>query len=599
MIRLLVFTFWSITSCKPNTAQTYQVTFKVTLDEKSDNRSIAIKGSVAPLSWTNGYVMNDEDGDGTYETTITFDTDKKNVSYKFQADGELELQGNDNRRLWFKNKEQIISHKYNEYEYFDEGKLSTLTLSPDQIKEDINILKNTIGYIHPNLHAYRSASELEADYKTLEAEMLANPTIPNAYKAISKFTSNIKCSHTFTNPWNQGTTIEAAIFNQPDKVPFTFSRIGKKIFIDKNASENNSLKKGLEILKINGVSTHQILATLTNYITSDGDNYEKRLERLTLEGDEKFALFDIFYSLEYGSQQSFKLELKDHNTDITLQSQVSAISKTKRTKILNDRYDGFAQSFEDGWQFQMIEKEIALLKINSFAVFNKSFDWEGFLDDVFEQLHNNNTKHLIIDIRKNEGGDIKVVEYLVRKIISSPLKIEAPKSITSYRKIPDELKTHISTWDKNPYNWRLKVKKIDDRKYQLRKIFSEVSKTYKPSKIGFRGKTYLLTGAQNSSATHLMATYAKKQSLATLIGQTTGGNQRGSNGGYMFFHRLPNSKVEIDIPVFGITTQEVTSSTPNGGIVPDILVDKNIPDLINGIDTELEATIKLIKSQEM
>jgi len=92
-----------------------------------------------------------------------------------------------------------------------------------------------------------------------------------------------------------------------------------------------------------------------------------------------------------------------------------------------------------------------------------------------------------------------------------------------------------------------------------------------------------------------MATYVKEYNLATIIGQPTGGNQRGINGGYIFFHRLPHSKIEIDIPVIKTTIQEVTSITPNGGIVPDIIVDKTIPDFINGIDTELEATLNLIR----
>lgn len=590
-----MFAMLCLIACQTTKSQSHQITFKVAINETDVKKSIAIKGSIAPLAWDKLHPLTDMDNDGIYETTIRFDTNKKNVKYKFLIDGEEEFIGNDNRVLWYKSESQIANHTFNEYDYYDAKKIASLTLSQEEIKEDLIILKNTLEYIHPNLNAYRNKEALENDYHKLESGILANPTIPNAYKAISKFASKIKCSHTFTNPWNQGTTIKSAIFYQPDKIPFSFSRIGKQIFIDKNASEKLELKNGLEVLKINGLNTDSILTRLVEYITSDGDNYEKKLERLVLNGNEKFALFDIFYSLEFGMQDSFVLELKDHQNGKIFTTDVKAISKTKRSKILNDRYADFAQSFKDSWKFEILDKEKAKLKIGSFAVFNKNFDWKDFLNDAFLQLKENSIKHLIIDIRENEGGDPEVVEYLFERIILEPLKIDPAKQTTAYKKIPDELRAHISTWDKKPYNWGLRVKKIGDKKYQLRKLFTEQSKTYTPNKNGFKGKTYLLIGAQNSSATHFMASYAKRYNLATLIGQTTGGNQRGQNGGYIFFLKLPNSKIEVDIPVIGITTKTVTPSTTNGGITPNIIVEKNIPDLISGMDTELNTALNFIQ----
>lgn len=598
MIRLVILPILCLFSCQPTYSKTYNITFKVAVDESDTLKTVSLRGSIKPLTWSEDYPMADHDGDGVYETTISFNTKDRNVQYKFVVDGSEELLGNDNRRHWFKENKHTTSHTFNEYEYYNEEEIAKNILTQEQIKEDIAVLKKTLIYIHPDLYAYRSKAELEKDFEILESKILATPTIINTYKAISEFIAKIKCSHTFTNPWNQGTRIKKSIFFQPDKIPFTFSRIGMQIFIDKNASANERLKKGTEVVKINGIEAEVILTQLAKHIASDGDNYEKRLERLNVRGDEKFALFDIFYTLEYGIQDSFKLDLKDHTTDKTFSTMVKAISKTKRSKILQDRYQDQARKFEDNWEFKMISKEIALLKINSFAVYNKGFDWQEFLKNVFTQMNANSAKYFIIDIRNNEGGDNDVVKYILEHIVNEPIKMAAPKNITAYRKIPDDIKAHISTWDNKPYNWKLKVKKIGSRKYQLREIIAGGARTYQPKENGFKGKSYLLTGPQNSSATHIMATYVKKYNLATIIGQTTGGNQRGVNGGYIFFNRLPHSKVEVDIPVIKTTINEVTNTTPNGGIVPDILIDKKIQDLINGIDTELEATLKLIRDNQ-
>ena len=63
----------------------------------------------------------------------------------------------------------------------------------------------------------------------------------------------------------------------------------------------------------------------------------------------------------------------------------------------------------------------------------------------------------------------------------------------------------------------------------------------------FAGRTWVLVGAGNSSATFELASTLKQNRLGTLVGEPTGGNQRGINGGAFFFRRLPNSGIELDI----------------------------------------------------
>jgi len=577
-------------------AQEYLVTFRVDMRQEKDVQNVALKGNISPLSWDKNYDLTDQNGDGIYEVTIPFKTSKRNLRFKFVKDGALELYGSDNRIVWFK--EQPISKNYvfNEFNLHGKSQLEKLTYSETQIKEDVAILKETLEFIHPNLYTYRDSVLLEQDFKVLEREMLREPTLSNAYKAVSKFAANIKCSHTFTNPWNQGPDVKMVTFHQPDKIPFTFNRIGKRLFIEKNASENSQLKKGLEILSINGIATDTIMTHLVNYITSDGNNYEKRLQRLTLRGDSKFEMFDIFFSLEYPNEGSFLLELKDHTTNETQKISVQAMSKTKRTRILKQRYSDFGSSFEEGWKFNIIDTKSAQLKIMSFAIFSSDFNWKKFLDDAFKTLKSENIENLIIDIRGNEGGDTQVVEYILERIIDKNITVKLPRQTTVYRTIPEHLKKHISTWDKRPYDWGNKVKQLPNGRYQLKDIYAETSQSYKPKKGGFKGKVYLLTDAENSSATHIMATYVKQYQLATIVGQETGGNQKGLTGGYMFFHRLPNTRVELDIPVFSIKILKETATTRDGGIMPDVVVEKNVNDLVSGVDTELNKVLEIIKN---
>ena len=577
-------------------AQEYQVTFKVDMSQERETKNVALRGNVSPLSWKKDYPLVDNNGDGIHETTIKFKTKKRNLRFKFVNGKELELYGSDNRNVWFKDKPISENYVFNEFKVHDMKKRKRLIYTEAQIKEDIAVLKETLKFIHPSLYKYRDSAQLNQDFEDLEKELLLTPTLLNAYKAVSKFAANIKCSHTFTNPWNQGPDVKMAMFHQADKIPFTFNRIENRMFIDKNASDNDQLTKGLEILSINGVTTEKIMTRLVNYITSDGNNYEKRLQRLTISGDSKFEMFDIFFPLEFPNEGLFLIQLKDHTTNQILNTSVKAMSKTKRTRILKERYLDFGSSFKDGWKFKILDDKSAQLKIQSFAIFNSDFKWKDFLDTSFKTLNTKKIKNLIIDIRGNEGGDTEVVKYILERILNKSITINLPGQTTRYRKIPENLKKHISTWDKRPYDWGNKVKQLSNGNYKLKDIYAETSQTYKPKKGGFKGDVYLLTDAENSSATHIMATYVKEYKLATIIGQETGGNQKGLNGGYIFFHRLPNTRIELDIPVFNIKILEETPTTYDGGIIPDVPVVKNVNDLVNRVDTELNKVIEIIKN---
>lgn len=582
-----------LVSCFSLSAQERKVKFGVDMTESSQ-KNAAIKGSVSPLSWDKEYPLTDPDGDGIFEAEITFNTSSRYVNFKFVNNGETELEGSDPRRIWFKDEPISKVYFFNEFEFYNEKQLEKLTFTEEQLKEDVLKLGQILQYLHPAIYRYTDSVALQADLLQLEKELLAEPTLTNSYKAISKFAAKVKCSHTFTNPWNQGSNMEKAAFYQPNKLPFTFKRIGKRLFIDKNASENQQLKSGLEILSINGVTVDAILSELAQYVTSDGNNYEKKLERLALTGTEKFSLFDIFYPLVFGSYEQFELKLKDNKNGEVSSETVGATSKTNRTKVLKDRYQNLETSLRDGWSFELINDQVGILKIKSFAVQRNEFDWKAIIDDAFDQLNDKQTPNLIIDIRENEGAQGIVGEYILERIIKAPFSAPAMQSSVRYLTIPEAYKKYIGTWDKFPYDFTGKIDQKKGERYFLKEKYSAGGKTYKPKKNGYKGDVYLLTDASNSSATHLMAAYAKQVDGVTLVGQETGGNQLGTNGSFMFFLRLPNTKVEVDIPVINMFVPPIAGEARDGGIAPDYEVEKTWENITFGKDAEIEKVLSLI-----
>ena len=107
-----------------------------------------------------------------------------------------------------------------------------------------------------------------------------------------------------------------------------------------------------------------------------------------------------------------------------------------------------------------------------------------------------------------------------------------------------------------------------------------------PQADRFEGKTWLLVGPENSSATFGLARLVKQTGAATLVGQATGGNERGLNGGQLAWVNLPNSGVAVDIPLLASSYQ---ANTPDASVTPDLLVQPSFSLRASGRDQEMEA----------
>lgn len=109
----------------------------------------------------------------------------------------------------------------------------------------------------------------------------------------------------------------------------------------------------------------------------------------------------------------------------------------------------------------------------------------------------------------------------------------------------------------------------------------------------YRGSVVLLVGPQNSSAAYLLARDVQRSGAATLIGQPTGGNLRGLNGGQVAWINLPASGVGVDIPLLATFTP---GDEPDRGVIPDVVVAARWDDAAGGIDTEMAAARRWLAS---
>jgi len=600
-IEMLLFGLMTISismSIFGSTSTNREIHFQVdmrTADVK-DKSTIGIRGNIPPLNWEKTYLLSDENQDGIYEGTINFETDATILEFKFIHDDAVwELATETNRVIDLAQKEiKLPTYIWNESLPFTQTEIVEMSISKEKLLEDFELVKTAYTTMHPGLYRYNTPAQVERNLANLKANLSKDLTIPEAYIAFSKFVATIKCGHTYANYWNQPTIVKRSVTYQADKVPFHFRIAENRMIVTQSAFEHPMLQLGTEILAINSKPIEEILATLIPLQRTDGANVGQQIVNLQLFGADKFEPFDMYFPILFPpTNGAYELTIADFTTKEKATIKVPAMSRKERVKLIKKRFpDMIPEVGPDLWQFKMIDDQTALLTLHSFSIWNWDFDWKAYIDNVFKQLKTNAVPNLIIDIRLNGGGADMVGLELLKNISQQPIVFPARKEMSRFTEFPASVKPYLGTWDKWFETKGInKFKPIEEGYYSMNGEIS-AAQTFKPYKDNYKGKVFLLVSPFNSSATYYLAGTAQRIKAATLVGQETGGNQQGINGGLIYFLTLPNSHIELDIPVVG---DFQIGEKPDSGYLPEVLVQPNVADIANGVDSELAAALALIK----
>lgn len=447
-----------------------------------------------------------------------------------------------------------------------------------KIKADIAILRRVLTTLHPGLYRYATPAEVNARFDRLEAEWSRDQPLASAYLSLSHFLTTIKCGHSYANFYNQKASLKAEIFENSPRLPFWFRWLDGAMVVTKNQSGDARLMPGTVIDRINAVPTRKILSTLLAYARADGNNDAKRTALLEIRGEDEWETFDIFYGLLFPNVSGrFRLSARAPS-GARIQFTTASITLAARRDGLSERLA--AEKKGPAWTLGHAQT-VSTLTMPGWALYNSSWDWKAFLDQSFGEMAQRGTKALIVDLRGNEGG-LDCGDAVIARMIDTPLSLDGGQRRVRYRKVPDDLKPYIDTWDPGFATLGEGATDLGDGFFRLDQRAARVITPLGPR---FGGKLIILTDAQNSSATFGFASIIKQYRLGTIIGTPTGGNQRGINGGAFYFLRLPNSGIEVDVPLIGYFP---SVAKPDAGIDPDVLIRPSLQDYARGRDVVME-----------
>ncbi len=483
-----------------------------------------------------------------------------------------------------------------------ENVLAKRTLTAAQMREDLDVLKKTLTAIHPGIYRYQTPESLEKIFAEFAGKIKSPLSENDFFLIVSQITNRVYCGHTYQNPYNADALLRERLFGGKSYLPFYFRIVDGKFIVTENASAN-SLSKGSEIKTINGVPAKKIIETLLTVTKADGRNTVghrlSSIELVRFEA-ERYALFDLYFPIFFPlKDENYTIEATDFQTRKAVKFQTPAMTKDDRTKEMTKRY-GAPPTYDDGWKFEIQDNSTGYLKIdNSITWRLKKIKFKEFLANAFAELRTKNVKNLVIDLRGNGGGDMDVgfelARYLAQKEL--PIYADSKRLVRNIAAQPD-LAKYLQT-----YSDELKAvlvngvpkdfyKAVENNFYEILPVAgTESYPKVAPYENNFRGQAFIIADASNASATFQFLNYVKENNLAKIVGQTSGGNRQGINGGNYFFLYLPNSKVETDIPVY---FQAPRTPQKDEGITPDVAVKHEPSDIGDNLDREIMTIKKLI-----
>ncbi len=454
--------------------------------------------------------------------------------------------------------------------------------SPAELQADFDYLFETLESVHPNLYAYVSRDEIDEAREQAKTELTDSLSVIDFWKSVAPVVARIGDGHTsLVFPYHFW---KAYLENGGSIFPFDVRIKDQRLFITGNYSADSTIAIGDEILSINGQPAGAVIDKMRLYVSGERTGFKNILLQKNF-GPFLWALYD------YGS--TFGIEFDSRLEDVRSFGTVSGISWEEFKRSKGNNSTETKKVFYSYTSFP--DEKIGVI---DFRAFVDRAQFNNFLENTFTHIRENDIQYLIIDLRKNGGGDSRLGDALFNYITDQPYTQVTRMEIKTSKVLKSFVRKRYVKWYFYPL-LPLAIFQPQGRAILFSKNGTITSFEGTPRKPGenplrFSGQTYLLIGPNTFSSANMFATAFKCYDMGVVIGEESGGLTV-AYGDVVSFS-LPNTGLRG-----GVSYKKFThpcGREDGHGVIPDYEVKQDVQDTIDGIDTAMEFTRELIRNGE-
>lgn len=466
-------------------------------------------------------------------------------------------------------------------------------ISVEDQRADLDLMWRALASAHVGLDRYEQKERIEARYQALR-NGLTDPLEPlDFFARIVSFNATLNSGHLYTIA--NGRLAETV--RAHSRIPLFLKLVKGRLYVWHDVSVEKSLGRGAEVLSINGWSTADILEKILPNVSSDGFIETRKGHLVNRYGRTTYQGFDLYYMLFVDRSDTFRVQYRRPDVVETRTADLKGIPALEKIDRLKSETGNEKPFSQPGMSFRLsTDNRVATLRIPSAWHSDGERPLDEMLADLFTQMKATGTEALIIDVRGNNGGNDRLSPDLFAYLTDQPFRyyrglFRNNIDVTSFKDVlhrswGTRSLTQKPEWyerDEDGRYWEL----LDDA-YRLLYPFEN-----QPDP--FLGPVYVLADGGSFSAGGQLAAVLLDARRALLIGEETGGDYAGPDGGQTLPILLPNSDIHIRIPL--VRSLNTVQPWPKGrGALPHCTIMPDIADYIAGRDVHVALAEQLIEA---
>lgn len=464
------------------------------------------------------------------------------------------------------------------------------SLSRAQLKQDLEILRETFEKAHAGLYRYSPKAAMDSAFDAVASQIASSHAPTNEvgfYRLLTPLIDLIHDSHTsltLTRATRWDFVKRALAF------PLNVRYVGSRPFVERNVSANSTIPLRGEILSINGHRMADITPTMLAGRTTDGAIQAAKYHALDRN-------FWFFYRALVDTSETFRIEIREPDSGHrrTYEARGVPADSVAGEHFTTGTHDTLTLVFFRGGR-------IALLSIPTLADTALALK----IPAAFAEIERHHAGDLIIDLRDDSGGRDEYNTALLDHLVDHPYRFyrgftyvvrdTLALRFTEHR--PVDFMGDEDLWHKTPVEWERAY-----REHSLPELLDRVNATnlaagiHRPAAHRFAGRLYVLVNGGSASSGAEVPSLLHFQGVGTLVGESPNGAYQGVTAGILLKLTLPNSGIRTIVPLIAYHNAVLPGILDGLAVPVDFEVPQSLEDAISGKDTALEFTLRLIDAR--